>query len=226
MNFLQLVARLSTECGVAGNGPSTVVGQTGLNLRLVNWINAAWLDIQSAHRDWDWLRTSLTPFATVAGQQTYSTADLALTNMGMWDRDSFRVYDTAAGLSSETTLTYVPYDAWRNSFLIGSLRTTTSRPDAVTVTPNNSLGFGPITAAGYSIVGDYFLLPSEMTLDADIPILPTQYHLAIVYRAMMHYGAQYSAIEVYQRGENEFNKMMLRMSADRMPDIMIGGALA
>lgn len=226
MNFLQLVQRLASESG-AGS-PSTVVGQTGNNLRLVNWTNAAWMDIQSAHQDWNWLRTSLTPFATVAGQTTYSptAAPMSLTDFGMWDRDSFRVYETAAGIGSETFLTYRPYDIWRNTYLIGALRSTTSRPDTVTVTPDNSLGFGPITAAGYSIVGDYFKLPSEMAADATTPILPVQYHMAIVYRAMMFYGAFYSATEVFQRGEAEFNKMMLRMTADRMPDILMGGALA
>jgi len=227
MTFLQLVQRLRSECGVSGTGPTTVVSQTGDMERLVNWTNAAWLDIQSAHRDWDWLRTSLTPFATVAGQQTYApTTDLSLTDFGMWDRDSFRVYDTAAGIGSETPLTYMPYDLWRDSFLIGALRSTTSRPTIVTVAPNNSLGFGPITAAGYSIVGDYYKIPTEMSADANIPVLPTQYHLAIVYRAMMHYGAYYGATEVYQRGEIEFAKLMLRMTSDRLPDMLWGGTLA
>lgn len=228
MNFLQLVQRLRSECGVSDTGPTTVVGQTGEYERLVNWVNAAWMDIQSAHQDWNWLRTSLTPFATVAGQTTYSptAAPMSLTDFGAWDRDSFRVYETAAGISSETFLTYQPYDLWRNSYLIGALRSTTSRPDIVTVAPDNSLGFGPITAAGYSIVGDYFKLPSEMSADTDIPVLPTQYHMAIVYRAMMSYGAYFAAPEVYQRGETEFSKMMLRMTADRLPDILMGGTLA
>lgn len=228
MNFLQGVQRLRSECGVSGTGPTTVFGQIGEMERLVNWYSAAWMDIQAAHRDWNWLRTSLTPFATVAGQSTYSpaVAPMSLTNFGTWDRDSFRVYDTAAGIGSETFLTYVPYDNWRNSYLIGALRSSTSRPGIVTVAPDNSLGFGPITAAGYSIVGDYFKAPSELSADADIPILPTQYHMAIVYRAMMHYGAYFGATEVYQRGETEFNKMMLRMTADRLPDVLMGGALA
>lgn|SRR5574340_323564 len=228
MNFLQLVQRLHSDCGGTGTGPTTVVGQTGEFARLVNWTNAAWMDIQQAHQDWNWLRTSLTPFATVAGQTTYSptAAPMSLTDFGAWDRDSFRVYETASGISSETPLTYRPYDLWRDTYLIGALRSTTSRPDVVTVCPDNSLGFGPITAAGYSIVGDYFKLPTEMSANADIPILPTQYHLAIVYRAMMFYGRYYGAPEVYQAGELEFTKMMRRMTNDRMPDVLLGGALA
>jgi hypothetical protein len=228
MTFLQLCQRVRSECDIPGAGPVTVIGQTGELERVVNWVNAAWMDIQTAHQDWNWLRTSLTPFATVALQTTYlpTSAPMSLTNFGSWDRDSFRVYDTAAGIGSETPLTYFPYDKWRNTYLIGALRSTPSRPDIVTVAPDNSLGFGPITAAGYSIVGDYFKLPTEMSADVDIPILPVQYHIAIVYRAMMFAGAFYAAQEVYQRGELEFNKQMRRMTNDRMPDILMGGALA
>lgn len=225
MNFLAGVQRLASECGAGA--PITVAGQTGNNLRLVNWFNTAWMDIQSAHDDWGWMRTSLTPFPTVAGKQTYApAADLSLTDFGAWAQDSFRVYETSAGINSETFLWYIPYEEWRDTYLKGALRTTTSRPIHVTVAPDKSLGFGPITAAGYSIVGDYFKLPSELSGDSATPSLPVQYHMAIVYRAMMHYGQYYAAAEVYQRGETEFNKLMTRMRNDRLPDIRMGGALA
>jgi len=225
MNRLSIVAKLASEVGAGA--PGTTLNQTGNNLRLVNWVDAAWMDIQMAHNDWNWMRTSLTPFPTVAGQQNYSpTTDLSLTDFGAWARDSFRVYDTAAGINSETFLNYIPYDAWRDSYLRGALRTTTSRPIVNTVTPDNSLAFGPITAAGYSIVGDYYKLPTEMAADTDTPILPTQYHMAIVYRAMMHYGNYYAAPEVISRGEAEFTKFMMRLTADRTPDVSFGGAMA
>lgn len=226
MNFLALVTQLASECGPIA--PTTVVGQTGNSLRLVNWINAAWMDIQMAHQDWNWMRTSLTPFATVNGQATYSptAAPLSLTDFGSWVRDSFRVYDTVAGVSNETFLDYIPYEDWRNTYLKGAMRSTYSRPRVVTVTPDNSLAFGHIAASGYSIVGDYYKLPTQMAADADVPILPVQYHMAIVYRAMMFYGMFYAAGEVYQRGETEFTKMMMRLRSDRLPDIRIGGAMA
>lgn len=225
MNFLAIVQRTASKCGAGA--PASVLNQTGNNLRLVNWVNEAWMDIQSAHPDWGWMRTSLTPFATVAGKQTYApAADLLLTDFGVWARDSFRVYQTAQGINSETFLWYIPYDAWRDTYLKGALRTTTSRPIHVTVTPDKSLAFGPITADGYSIVGDYFKIPTEMAADADIPSLPVQYHLAIVYAAMIKYGNFYSAPEVIKEGLENFQKLMARMNIDRLPDMRMGGSLA
>lgn len=225
--YLQLVQRLRQDCGVSGSGPTTVVSQTGQYKQLCDWINDAWMDIQSAHQDWEWLRVSLTPFTTTAAKQTYSpTADLSLTDFGMWARDSFRVYDTTAGINSETFLEYIPYDKWRDTYLFGALRSTTSRPNHVTITPDKSLGFGPITAAGYSIVGDYFKVPTTMSADTDTPSLPSHFHMAIVYRAMMFYGSYEVAPEVYQRGETEFTKMMRRMTLDRLSEPLMGGALA
>jgi hypothetical protein len=50
--------------------------------------------------------------------------------------------------------------------------------------------------------------------------------MAIVYRAMMSYGAYEAAAEVYQRGEAEFNRMIRRVLADRLPEISAGSALA
>ncbi len=96
----------------------------------------------------------------------------------------------------------------------------------MSIAPDKSICLGPIAADGYTILGDYFSVPSEMASDSDVPALPTQFHMAIVYRAMMSYGAFESAPEVYQRGEVEFMKLMRRMTADRSPETVFAGALA
>lgn len=228
MNFLQLCQRARIEFGATGTdlSPVTVVNQTGEMRRIVNWINAAWMDIQTAHQDWQWLRTSCN-FPTVAGQALYApTTDIGLTDFGMWARDAFRCYDTAAGIKSEMFLGYLDYENWRDSYQYGAFRSVQTRPMVITVSPAKELGLGPVPAAGYTILGDYFKAPSEMVADADIPALPAQYHMAIVYRAMMFYGRFEAAGEVYQAGELEFTKMMRRMTADRMPEIRMGGTLA
>lgn len=226
MNFLQLAQRLRQEAGISGTGPTTTIAQTGEMKRVCDWINAAWIDIQTTNRDWDWMRVSTT-FPTVAGKTTYApVADLALSDFGMWSRDSFRVYDTAAGMTSETYIAFQPYEVWRDTYLYGANRTTTSRPSIVTITPAKELAFGPITAAGYTIVGDYFKSPSELAADADLPAMPTHYHMAIIYRALMFYGAYENATEVYQHGQVEFTKLMYRMNLDRLPEIQFAGPLA
>lgn len=224
MNFLELTKRLCRECGVNTANLTTVVSQSGEALRMVDWLNAAWMDIQGKHHDWGWLRAS-TSFATVAGQATYTPAQAGVTNFGSWVRDSFKNYPTATGTDAEVEMGYIGYDAWRHKYQLGSARTATSQPYEFTITPAKAIGLGPVPAAGYTVTADYFASPTEMSLDADIPSLPTHYHLAIVYRAMMMYGAFEAAAEVYQRGEMEYTRLMRRMENDRLPEIMLGEPL-
>ena len=230
MNFLALCQRVRQECGISGSGPTTVVSQTGNLKRLVDWTNTAWMDIQTSHQNWDWMRSSAS-FTTVAAQSSYplgtgtGTVGVSVATFGMWDRDTFRNYVTSVGTNSEVFMDFIHYDTWRDSYMYGAMRNTTTRPLQMSISPAKAIVLGPPPTAGYTITGDYFTAPLDMTLDADTPSLPAQYHMAIVYRAMMSYGGYESAPEVYQRGETEFSKLMRRMTADRLPETTWGGAL-
>lgn len=230
MNFLELAQRLCQECGDSTVNITTVASQTGKAKRMVDWLNSAWMDIQGAHRDWGWMRNSAS-FTTVNGQATYAlgsgagTAGVTTASFGSWIRDSFRIYPTATGTDAEVPLGYIDYDRWRDTYQIGSSRTTTSQPGQYTITPSKGIGLGPVPTAGYTVTADYFTSPASMSLDADIPALPAHYHLAIVYRAMMMYGTFDVAGEVYQRGEAEYKRMMRRIENDYLPEVELGGPL-
>lgn len=224
MNFLQLVARLNQEVGATDSAPATVLNQNLDIARLVSWINTAWMDIQGTNEDWEWMRSTAS-FTTVAGQATYTPTQCGLTNFGAWGRNTFRCYTTSVGVGSEQFLDYVDYEGWRNTYQFSTMRSQQTQPNVMTITPDKSIGLGPVPAAGYTILGSYYTVPSEMALDADIPALPTQFHMMIVYRAMMSYGAFESAAEVYQRGETEFKKMLRRLTMSRLPEVVTGGPL-
>ncbi|MCY1168494.1 hypothetical protein D9M73_84910 [compost metagenome] len=223
MNFLQLCQRAVTECRISGavGKPVAVssVGQTAELQRIINWVNAAWMDIQMTREDWQWMRTSIA-FPTVTGQATYTLAQLGIADtFGNWFRDNFRSYPTPAGNRAEIMMSYIDYDDWLNTYQFGATRTTTSQPFVATITPDKGLGLGPTPLAGYTVTGDYFLVPSEMVADTDVPALPSRFHLAIVYRAMMFYGASEAASEVYQQGKIEFDRMMTRLQLNQLPQI-------
>lgn len=231
MNYLALCQRLRSECGITGTGPTTVVGQTGELGRLVTWVNDAWRDIQTAHPEWEWLRASAS-FTTVASQATYAlgsgagTTGVTAATFGAWARYTGRTYVTSVGTNSESFISFMPYEDWRNNYQFGATRAATSRPVDFTILPDRSIGLGPVPIAGYTVTLDYYTAPVDLALDADIPAMPAQYHMAIVYKAMMAYGAYESAPEVYQRGEVEFAKLMARMTADRLPEVFWGPPLA
>ena len=231
MNYLKLVQRLKRKCRVSGGMPGSLQNSPAEETaRLADWINEAWMDIQLTRPDWRWMRGTVT-FATAQAKPSYSLAEIltldpTFTSFGNWKADSFRNYATSAGPASEIYMDYEPYDVWRDTYQFGGFRYAYSRPINFSYSPDFSICLGPVPVAGYTVLGDYFKDPSEMSLDADTPGLPDQFHMAIVYRAMMFYGMSEAASEVFQEGESEFKRMMARMALHQLDTVQMGGALA
>jgi len=237
MNYLQLCQRFIRECGISGT-LSTVSGQSGEMLRVTDWVGQAWLELQSKHDDWDWMRSSGllgagASFATLAGTFVYplgvgagkTGVDPAVFNK--WDRAAFRCYTTAAGKNDEMALDLVGYDAWRDAYMMGAMRLVQTRPVAIALAPDLSLCLGPPPTAGYTITGDYFRAPVAMAADGDLPTgLPSQFHMAIVYLAMTYYAGYEAAPEVIDRGQIGYARLVAQLEALRAPEIGIAGALA
>lgn len=225
MTYLQLVQRLRSECGVSGEGPATTVGQTREMQRLCNWIVQSWEEIQVETRELDFMRKSVT-WNTVANQQSYSpTADIALTDFGSWKDDSFTAYLTSAGVATETELSqYKNYTDFQSCYLVGSRRLVTGRPLEIAIAPDRSLVLGDTPDNVYTCSGDYFRAPQVLSADADVPIMPAQYHMAIVFKAMQKYGLFNSAQEQVQAGQAGYAPIMNRLVSEYSPQVMIGGS--
>lgn len=230
MNYLELAQKLRVKCRVPGTGPTAVTAQNAEYTRLLTYVNEAWMAIQRLHTDWNFLRASCS-CTTVEGQSTYTATDFAIAStFGYWaldyeSGDTFRCYLTATGLPDEQLLGVMQYDDWRNLYLLGANRTSYQRPAVVAAAPNRSLAVGPVPAAGYTLAGDYYKVPSEMVASSDTPSLPTHFHWAIIYRAMMFYGASENAPEVFDEGRNEFGKIIREVEAAELRQITLAGPL-
>jgi hypothetical protein len=130
------------------------------------------------------------------------------------------------GTKSEIFMSYLDYENWRNAYQYGALRSIETRPMVFAIAPDKSLALGPIGLDGYTVLGDYYRTPSEMTTSTESPSLPTKFHMAIVYKAMISYGMFESASEVVQRGTTENEKWMRRILFDQVNEIAQQGALA
>lgn len=226
MNFLQLVQRLRVEAGASGSGPVTVVNQSGELARLVNFVATAWTDIQNERLDWDWLRSSFS-FNTIQAQAIYTPVECGLTDFSAWADRTFRDYVTSVGFPSENFMNFLEYDRWRNNYLYGAIRTSYSRPMEFSIRPSDkAICLGPIPTSGYTVIGDYFKTPTELTVDSDTPEMPSKYHMAIVYRALMMYGMYEGANDAIQRGKLEFDTIMRRLRVNQLPEMSTTGALA
>lgn len=225
MTFLQLVQRLHQESATSGIQPASVINQVGDAKRLVDWIATAWLDIQNERPDWNFLRQPV-QFTTTANKSTYTAADAGLLSFGNYKRDSFRCYLASAGVGSELDLNYQPWDLFRRTHLFGSLRLVVTRPYDFTIDPDKNFILGPIPDAAYVVNGEAYARPTLLANDADIPALPPQFHMMIVWRALTYYGYKEAAPEALTFGQNEYGRMMRELLSDQLPVVQVGGAIA
>lgn len=224
MNFIQLCKRLVQESPITGNGPASVVGQTGEMQQVVNWINTAYVDIQSLHNTWRFLREDF-QFPTVIGKQEYSAADAGLNNLQTWapKNNDTRVYET---ISDEQYLVYMEWETFRPSYLYGSFRTQKSKPTIVSVKPNNSLMLWSLPDKVYTIDGEYHIQPVEMVENTDTPLFPVSYHMAIVWSALMMYCAYESIPDLYSQAESKYRKIVRKLEIEQLPNMGYGAPLA
>lgn len=228
MNYLQLVNRARIECGVSGPALTTTVGVSGEAQRFTQWINSAWVDLQTAKEDWQWMREAV-QFNTVTQQQTYTPTEAGVgSTFGNWKRDSFRCSSVGQSYKDEQLMNYMDYNTFRNLYIYGNMRTTYARPVVVAITPgpDKSLAFGAIPDQPYVITGEYYKKPTEFTANTDEPGIPERFQMLIVYRAMMFYGGFEAAPEVFQRGEFEYKRLMNRLDIDQLPTPVSGPPLA
>lgn len=226
MTFLQGVQRLALECGVP-TAPSAVTSQSGEMLRLVDWYQQAYIEIQELHHDWQWLTNDFT-FNTTSTQQAYTPAQAGITDFGAWKLQSMRAYTQGNAYKDEQLLIPVPYEVFRNQYMYGNMRTTYARPMSFAIDPaTKSLLLGPIPdATGWTVLGQYFRKPTTLAANGDTPVLPDKFHMAIVYKAMISYGMFEAAPEVVQRGQQGYGAMLAQMEIDQIPGFGFGAPLA
>lgn len=225
MSFLQMVQRLRQESSTAGSPPATVAGQAGDFKRLVDWISSSWMDIQNERDDWLFMRQSIA-FNTVAGQSSYTAAQCGILSFGNFKRDSFRQYRVSGGFGTEQRLGFMGYDAFRDLYQYATMRTTQQMPVVFSIDDAKNFVLGPIPDDIYTVNGVGYAMPTELIVDADRPAMPAQYHMAIVWRALMYYGQFEGASEAYAHGQNEYLRLMNKLYVDQLPKITFGDPLA
>lgn len=223
--FLAGVNLARLECGITSGDLTTLTGLTGKNLQIKTWYNRAWMDIQRRHANWEWMRSSFS-FVTVSSQQDYTAAQAGVTNYGRWLPDTFRSRITASGYATELFLEEWGWEQFRNLYVFGTQRTVTSRPYVFAIKPNKSISLGPVpNGATYTITGDYFTNAVALSADADVPGLPDQFVDIIMHRTKMYYGQEEAAQEVFNSGSADFNRMIVELEDDQLPEVEFGGAM-
>lgn len=231
MNFLQLAQRISSEVGASGNGPSSVLGQTGANLRLVNWINSAWLEIQGLHNTWNWMRKPFS-WVTVTGTGDYLPSSITntltgnpMTDLRYWYKDTFRAQKQSIGIQDEQWLVEWEYYVFRNTYRFNLQ--TNGRPVVFGENPQGkAIMLGSIPDDVYIITGEYQKRPYELVASTDVPDIPDAYHMMLVYKAMVSYGMFEAAGEVVQRAQAEYQNLLTQLEREQLQEVYLGNPLA
>jgi len=221
MNFLQLCQRLRSEAGIPGVGPSSVAGQTGELLRVVQWIEEAYEYIQNLYSTWRFLQKSFS-FNTIASTSTYTPTGIVLSDLLSWKTNDIRVYLTEG---DETLLAFVPWENFRPYYNFGSLRSQEGKPSVVTIKPDNSIMFWPKPDQIYTIDGQYHRVADILDGNIDTPIFAAPYHLAIVWYALMLYAGALGAPDVYAHGQTQYRSVVRKLMASQLPRITFGASL-
>lgn len=232
MTFLEIVQKVAQESGTVGNlsEPSTVTGQSGRLLRIVNWTQDAYTDIQTMHPHWLWMRGTFSG-SLLTGTREYSGTDLTATRFARFafrDNKSTRVsvYDPAVGQDDEGFLEYRQYEAFYEACLVGAAATQTGKPQLMTVTPEGKIAVYPLPDKTYTVRGMYHKSPEELTADADIPAMPVEYHRAIVWGALVLLGTYDEAAPQLPIWRSQRDALISRMEAAWLPPMQTAGALA
>lgn len=203
MNFLELCRQVKEEAGLAGAAISTVSSTTGIDTKIVKWVQQAWLRIQSQYM-WRTLQAELT-FTTTIGQRDYDVAvDLLHTDVQAFDV-------TLAKISDGTTtngLQWLDYfNQYRPKYFFAVAQS--GRPSEVTYSPfDNKVRFNTNPDAAYTVTLPYIMTAEKLASDADVPTLSEQHHWMIVWRAVMFYAAYDNAPVLFQTARENYMEML------------------
>ena len=225
--FLELLERLFDETARQGVAPTTTVNQTGMNKRLVNWINTAYTEIQNLHETWRFRRGEFS-FSTVSGTSNYTPASVGLNDLSAWffipNGDHLSGVTLYLNADDENHLNWFPWQLFRASYKYGSHRTMTGRPSAFSIKPDNSMELWATPDNVYTVTGEYLKSAVLLSGDTDRPVFK-DFQEIIVWRALMFYGAFEGAQEVYDHAQNEYNDALLKLEINQLPKIGYGPSL-
>jgi len=235
MTFLELCRALARESGVIPNWqsrPSSVTGTTGDEAALVDAIRQTWIDIQTQHSTWRFRRKTFSKSLIVSTGVYTAAGSFQITDLASWDtwraeRDLYTIYDPDIGVSDEQPLAWIDFDRFRRVYQRSSQ--TDGKPHHWSVDFENRLCIGPKPDKAYVLAGDYVRTAQSLANDADQPIMPSDYHMAIVWEGLLRrleFDETPSGMDI-KAAERKRDGIMYELTRTQLPRVsLLGAALA
>lgn len=204
MNFLQLCQRLRQETGISDSGPSNVSSQTGDMKRLVDWVNESWVRLQGIAPNWSWM--------WVQGEVVVTAESNTFTlNVNLIEGTIY---------CEGQPLELVDYKTFREYTRDKEVSTLISR------LPNGLYILGSTSAVDKTISYEAYKKPEPMVQGIDVPSMPSEYHMIIVYGALLEYAMFDEAPELSQKARLNYEQMLAELSRNTLPELTAPSYLA
>ena len=226
MNFLAICQAVHEELGLDGAQtlPTAVTAQTGRLAQIVNWVRRTNSEIQAKHKEWKFRRSGgvvtlpatqalVTQATIVAANATYN--ELAPFFRG--DRRYVNIYQSSVGKADTQPVWYLEYEQYRG--WIDRQPLITGRPGRYSVRPDGALLFDTLADVNYAVEFDFVRTIQDLTANNDVPIIPDDYHDAIIYGACMKYAGHTENAVVFGDFNRRFSQRMTQLSNRELPEI-------
>lgn len=231
--FLELCQDVAQESGTipGGGTPAAVTGQTGRRALVVSWVRGAYMDIQRLHDSWRWLEADFSG-SILATVQTYNASSLGITRFGDWKREQttglnmFTIYLTADGIETETPVQLKEWDVFRREYLTGAPTSQTGKPIYISVDPAGALRLWPTPDDSYTLRGVYWKSPQTLAANGDTPEMPSQFHEAIKWLALVKLALYDEAPQVAQNYLLQARPLIDALKRHQLPRVTTAGPLA
>jgi len=208
LNFLELCKAVRRESGITGTGPAQVTSQTGILEKVVIWVQQAYVDVQSAHTDWRFMWKMATS-SLQAGKNVYIGGDLAIVD-----------YKKLKSVAISNVEVHIKDWEWYTQRIKrGGMSAHTGVPTHVAVGLDRKLYFYPTPVVASPIEIEYFMKPVALTASTDVPIVPEEFHRAIMHKALMYYADYEDDDFRYGKAAMEFERYLTNMAVDSLPKV-------
>jgi len=216
MTFLELVQALAQEAAVNGEGPSTTVALVDEPKRVRDWIVQAWIEIQGT-KLWNFL------WEQVDIVMLDTTNVLATTvPETRWLKDDTWLPQPVTSDNTDRQLDYIRYSdfnaIYRRLGDPGSINTWSIRPDNAFVVNAKAVGDTTINVQRYRA-------PQILVADGDVPLLPEDLHMLIVWTALKKYAGYDEAGNQRAIALDEMKIMKEALYTRCLPSFSMGGSL-
>lgn len=212
MNFLEAckIARLIS--GIQGQGPSSVTGASGIEAVIVQFVKEGFVDIQNLRPNFNFMKKTKT-FTTTIGKSNYTLSDIFVSGADLksYKMDSFLITD---GNGQKRYLVERDDEVLQRLYLND---VTQNLPGYVAIESDKSLTLKPTPDGVYTVSFDYYRTPQILATDAEIPILPVEFHQLIVYKAVEKLAVYLTNPEVYSGYSTEAMRMVGQVMRQEIP---------